>query len=139
MPESRIEHLKMIQNVLSDYEKQTGQIRAFALAITAGFFAAQIGLNIESGASQSISSWMSLSGVIVLFVLWYMDAHAYSVKRAYVRLFDQSRTSQEVNFDMNADQHRNEADVPKFMMKAPIMYLYGGVIVAVGVLPMVVW
>ena len=139
MQESRIEYLKMLQSTLSDYEKQASQIRAFALAITAGFFAAQIGINVESGAGQSISSWMSLSGVLVLFVLWYMDAHAYSVKHAYVNLFDQARTSNEVTFDMNADNHRSEGDAVKFMMRAPIMYLYGGVIIAVGLLPMVIW
>lgn len=84
MEQNKVEHLRMIQGVISRMASDTQNQKTFALTVTGAVIA--LG-EIGPGSTQILA----FLGVGMIVILWQMTARQTHVEHAYRRLYDDVR------------------------------------------------
>lgn len=126
---ARVAHLSFIQDAIKSYDHERLFCKTAALLVAAGAFVVQV--NVES---SGVVSLFGIGAAFTLLVLWLQDAHYYQTKRAYAKLHDNARRSDETDFDMNIERHRTDTAFSNALWAPPALWLYIGLIFIVALL-----
>lgn len=127
--EAKVAHLGFIQRAVHAYDAHGTVTKVAALLVTAGLFYVFL---MMADVREGVLQLAAMGGGVILFVLWLTDAYYYQQKLAYSKLYDNARQSEETDFDMNAEKHKEPHAVQ--MWRAPVSWLYVAQIGAVAFL-----
>lgn len=129
--DKRVVYLAFIQRVIRDYQMTSEITRLVSLAVVAGMFVFRM-LSPEAG----VFALASIGAAVMLVVLWLFDAKQQQARVAYMRLYDEARGKETVDFDMDVDRFRSAARLQQAIWNAPAAWLYVAELVVIALLSM---
>lgn len=120
----KIAHLQMIQGVIGRMAADIQNLKTLAITITAAIIAL-------AQTTVITAPWLTLLGVPITGLFWWLTAYHLHVERSYRRLYDAVRTDEPVeSFTMDWRLYENQVDKPKILaFSQSIAWPYGGIVV----------
>ncbi len=102
--QSKIEHLKLVQGVISRMSQNSAQVKTLAVSLVTAVY-------IFSGLSDDPHWFIGAGGGIAVLFFWYMDARYLRLERCYIKLYEAVvNDSSTVPFDLNYRPYLKEVD-----------------------------
>lgn len=100
--QSEIEHLGMVQNIITRMASNSFALKALAVTLTAGVLA-------FTGAVTDPSPQILLAALVPLVMLWLLDAQYLRLERLFRRLYDAIRAGEvQEPFSMDVSPYRKD-------------------------------
>lgn len=120
MMDNKINHLEMIQGVISRMASNSFTLKGWAVTLVAGIFAL---------SSKEADKLYFLVAYIPIFVFWGLDAYYLLQERLYRALYNKVRDllENEINFDMNISSpefHANKNTYGWCLISKTILWFY---------------
>ena len=95
--EQNIEHLKMIQDIISRMAKNTFALKGWAVTLVSGLFAL---------VANNANYLYYLIAYIPVITFWLLDAYYLKQERLYRSLYNDIRTQKSTNFEMETAKYK---------------------------------
>ena len=126
LPHDRIEHLKLIQNIITRMAGNSAQMKTWAVSLVTAVF-------VLSGVTDTSHWLMGLGGAIAVVSLGIMDARYLRIERCYRKLYEAVVNDDGVRpFDLNHSPYVSQvAPVWRTVMSWSVSSYYGALLIAV--------
>lgn len=124
MSSSKLEHLKMLQAVITRMAGNSFQVKTWCITLTSALLA----------LSAKDAKYMVLVAFLPVLMFWWLDAFFLRQERLFRKLYDHVRESnqEEANFSMNTQiVEAKVASLGSVAWSTTLRWFYGGLLAAV--------
>ena len=127
--QSKIEHLKMIQGVVTRMAGNSAQMKAWTVSLVTAIL-------VFSGVSDNPHWLVGLGGCFPVVALWIMDARYLHLERCYIALYSEAMSGNEIDdFDLDYRPYVGKVDSVIHIARSwSVGGFYGPILVAMMVL-----